>query len=109
MSNKWITISARVTNEEKEIILQRAEDCGMNFNEYIRSRLLYDQDDSNNSKAISQIDKRNYVNICKTYSLVRSIALKQFNNDKEKLKNIELPAINNAIEKDLIPNDFNNK
>lgn len=46
MAEKWSTLGARVTEDEKNRIVECAKEIGMTTSEYIRARLLIDADDT---------------------------------------------------------------
>jgi hypothetical protein len=59
MSNqKWYSIAATVTKEQKQEIEKRAESSGMTVNEYIKARLFIDEIDKTATiNKISNLDK----------------------------------------------------
>lgn len=101
---KSITISAKITPEQKLDLDKRAKDSNMSINEYIKGRLFYDIDNNQNKEPISEIVKRNYLMGCKIYALLQNLSLNTI-KDPKTIEEIEKFAIDNAKEKNLLPSD----
>ncbi|MDA9818231.1 hypothetical protein N9C35_04240 [Flavobacteriaceae bacterium] len=73
---KWQTVGTRITTEEKEIIEKRAKDNNMSVSEYIKNRILYDPQESNesiNNDEFRPIDKDIILEIRKTYLMLTQL------------------------------------
>ena len=103
--DNWTVISATVTTQQKEEVDRKAEKSGMTRNEYIIARLFHDKDDPNNAKLISDIDKRTYLTSSLAFILSKNIAL-EILKDPKKVQEIEREAIDNALQRGLMPSDY---
>ena len=86
MSNqKWYSIAATVTKEQKQEIEKRAEASGMNISEYIKARLFIDQEQEINK--ITNLDK--WTIRVMSYIAVHVAAIAQKTLTDEEYKKIE--------------------
>jgi hypothetical protein len=86
MKKNWISISAAVTEEQKDQLNRQAEECNMSLSEYIKARLLIDQDDSSklHGKNLNKFEKDLLSATVRTYNLIQAMADKMLSREEVK-------------------------
>lgn len=99
-----VTISAKITIDQKKDLAKKAQASGMSINEYIKARIFDDVDNRQDTQFISDMEKRNYLTICKTYALVQNLSLNSV-QDPKIIQELEQFAVDNLKERGLLPSD----
>ena len=101
---KSVTISAKITTTQKEDLEQMAKASNMTLNEYIKARLFHDVNTAQKEETVSDIEKRNYLTVCKIYALVQNLSLNAI-KDPKAIEELERFAVDNVKNRGLLPSD----